>query len=163
MNISMRNEEIQKIESYLNKENIMLEWGSGGSTLYFPQFVKEFISIEHNNHWWVIVDSQIPDNGVVYLVESNLPRTHPTKREEFKDYVEYVHILNRKYDRVLIDGRARLYCAIEVLPYLTDDAIVFVHDWGRSEYDDILLYYDIIEQSRSLMVLRAKKKWEENL
>ena len=41
----MDDSEINTIIKYLNKEDIMLEWGSGGSTNYFPQFVKEYYSI----------------------------------------------------------------------------------------------------------------------
>ena len=44
----MSPKEIAFIEKYLTKDKVMLEWGAGGSTLYFSQLVKEYYSIEHN-------------------------------------------------------------------------------------------------------------------
>jgi len=37
-------------------------------------------------------------------------------------------------DIVLIDGRARADCALEVLPFLRPESRVFIHDWTESRY-----------------------------
>ena len=42
----MSKQEIDLILSFLNKEDIMLEYGCGGSTMFFPNYVKEYYSIE---------------------------------------------------------------------------------------------------------------------
>jgi hypothetical protein len=68
-----------------------------------------------------------------------------------------------RFDRILIDGRSRPECAIEVLPYLTPDSRVFIHDFFTTKYDRIeyraLLdrQYEVvakIEEGQSLVVLR---------
>lgn len=43
--------EIALIESYLEPTDVMMEWGSGRSTLWYSQFVKEYYSIEHDKGW----------------------------------------------------------------------------------------------------------------
>ncbi len=40
--------EQQMIEFYLQPGKVMLEWGSGFSTLWFSQFVGQYYSIEHD-------------------------------------------------------------------------------------------------------------------
>ena len=55
-------------------------------------------------------------------------------------------------DVVLVDGRARGDCALELLPYLRPDSLVFVHDWtpsrmgGTEQYDKALEYYDVLDK-----------------
>ena len=41
----MEDNEIKLIEYYLNTNDTMFEWGSGGSTLWFSKFVKKYYSI----------------------------------------------------------------------------------------------------------------------
>jgi len=155
--IGMDRAEIDTIKKYLNKEMVVLEWGSGGSTLFFPQFVKKYYSIEHDHDWWERGFNRQPENCQVYWAKQNAPRTTPSKREQFKDYVEYVHCLGvDKFDAVFIDGRARIACGIEVIPYLDKDSIVFLHDGHREEYKEFYTYYDLIDRAESLLVFKLK-------
>lgn len=155
--IGMTSPEINMIQKYLSDDMIVLEWGSGGSTLYFPRYVKRYFSIEHNKHWYEKGTNAKPDNCTIYWVKENAPRTRPTKRKEFKDYVEYIHCLGiEKFDAVLIDGRARIYCAFEVKPYLKEDSIIFLHDCHRKEYKEIYEHYDEIDKVGNLLVLKIK-------
>ena len=47
-------------------------------------------------------------------------------------------------DVVIVDGRARADCAIEILPYLSSETVLFIHDWidsrmgGLDQYDKVL-------------------------
>ena len=157
MKVSMSNHEIEIIKKYLNKDIIMLEWGSGGSTTYFPQFVKKYYSIEHDKVWFDRVKNELPDNCELFWVKQNAPRTRPSKRHEFKDYVEYVNSLGiEHFDAVLIDGRARIHCAVEVLPYIDENTVVFFHDFHRGEYQSTLEHYEQIDRAETLAVLKVK-------
>ena len=161
MIISLSDKEVNCIDKYLKPTDIMLEWGSGGSTPYFGNQVEEYYSIEHSQKWFDITSEGLKEYKLikkigVFFIPSNKPRTRPTKREEFEDYVNVVNQLKHKYDKVLIDGRARLYCGIEVLPWLKEDAIVFLHDCSRSEYKEIYEYYDLIKIVDRLAVLKKK-------
>ena len=48
------------IEKYLNPNVIMMEWGSGGSTIEFSKQVKEYYSVEHNLEWYNEVKAAAP-------------------------------------------------------------------------------------------------------
>ena len=47
----MSRSEIELILSFLQKEDVMLEYGCGGSTMLFPKYVKEYHSIESDKSW----------------------------------------------------------------------------------------------------------------
>ena len=157
MNVWMSITERNLISKYLHCDKVMLEWGSGGSTLFFSKYVKKYISIEHEEEWFNKTQSS---KAELHLVKNNMPRTEPTQPEEFRDYIDYVDELNEKYDLVLIDGRARSYCAEKVIPYLKDNAVVFIHDfWARPEYHSVFKHYKEIEsikEGQTLVALRLK-------
>ena len=48
----MNDREIQIIEGLLSPAFSCFEWGSGGSTLYFPKFVKSWVSFEHDPNYY---------------------------------------------------------------------------------------------------------------
>ena len=47
----MSPQEISLIESFLEPRDVMLEWGSGYSTLWYSKFVRDYYSIEHDQKW----------------------------------------------------------------------------------------------------------------
>jgi hypothetical protein len=48
---------------------------------------------------------------------------------QFRDYVDYIHKLGvKKYDKILIDGRARTFCAYRAHRYLDEDSLLFIDD-----------------------------------
>jgi len=158
--IWMSQEEIDVITKYLSPDKHMLEWGAGGSTLFFSTLVKTYTSIEHDSDWYNDVLKVKPLNVLLHHVPNNLPRTIPTDPIQFEDYINYVDTLNKKFDLVLIDGRARPQCAEKVIPYLSDDAVVFIHDfWQRPEYHWVFDMYEEVEsikKGQSIVALRLK-------
>ena len=66
MKVMMSNEQIDGIEKYLSKDDIMLEYGSGGSTLHFSQFVDKYYSIEHDKNWYRDVKLKIFTDSIIY-------------------------------------------------------------------------------------------------
>ena len=82
---------------------------------------------------------------------------------EYINYINFPTTLNKTYDVILIDGRARPNCAFIALSLLKKDGVVVVHDFkgtkeegGRWYYQGILHYYDIIDSGDSLVVLKPK-------
>jgi len=156
-------EDIKLIESLLSPEDIMLEWGSGGSTLFFSSKVKKYYSIEHDISWSNNLFYHLSDNIEYSLVRPNLPLSEPwTKFEEIQDYVNHVDNLNvDTFDKVLIGGRGRTWCALKVLKYLHKDSLVFIHDfWSREcrGYFEVFKYYDIFDYTTSKEGLVILKK-----
>ena len=160
------------IESHLLPSHNMLEWGSGFSTLWFSQFVNDYYSIEHHKQWYEDVQQQLQDhtNSKIHHKLSHVPDGHKGwhggaeegTEEQFKEYVKAASSFGvDKFDRVLIDGRARAACIEYILPYLRPDSVVFVHDYqDRHYYHDVVArYYEqmgSINIGQSLVVLRPK-------
>tara|TARA_R110000796_G_scaffold152865_1_gene269249 strand:+ start:4784 stop:6496 length:1713 start_codon:yes stop_codon:yes gene_type:complete len=163
MEVWMSPQEIDLIVSNLNPSHIMLEWGSGGSTVKFPKYVKKYYSIEHDIGWFDDVKKEIPSNVDYNLVELDNPLTQPTQKIQIQTYLNFVDKLNLdKLDRVLIDGRGRGWCAEKILPYLKKDSIVFIHDyWQRPQYHIVEKWYNIIshvKSGQSIVALQPKKE-----
>ena len=139
----MDDTEIALILKHLYYTDTMLEWGSGGSTTYFPHFVNKYYSIEHDEEWSKKIQEEILPNVDFHYVPQNAPRTIPTQRSQFETYIGYVDTLGvDKFDKVLIDGRARGWCAEYVLKYLHKDSIIFIHDfWNRPQYHVVFDWY----------------------
>ena len=69
--VGMSKAEALKAESYIKDKDKMLEWGAGGSTLYFPQLLKTYVSIEHDIKWYDIIKPQIQTNVEFYHIKMN--------------------------------------------------------------------------------------------
>lgn len=174
----MSEAEVRVILRYLRPEDLMLEWGCGGSTLKFSRHVARYCSIEHDLDWHSQVRAAIEDRGLVnvtlLLVPPNLPLDGPPnyarpsadRYAQFKDYIEAVDRFgDLPFDRVLIDGRSRPECAAKVLPRLAPGAIVFIHDFFNPKYDRepyhalVLRDYEVVDavrEGQSLAVLRPR-------
>lgn len=60
----------------------------------------------------------------------------PTEKRQavFRDYMALIGKAGpKRFDVVLIDGRARGECAIAALPYVDDKSVVIIHDWNLEE------------------------------
>lgn len=147
--------QIDLIQSYLKPTDTMLEYGSGGSTLYFSQYVQKYISIEHDINWFDKMRGyKIPDTVQLYYCAPNNQIELPCwngNSSDFHDYINFVDTLPYQYyDKVLIDGRARRQCGIKILDYIDSESIVFVHDFfERQRYHELKEYYEIVDQDKN--------------
>jgi spermidine synthase len=173
MNPWMSKAEIATIIKYLTPQQVMLEYGCGGSTTTFCNYVKEYYSVEHNRKWYNKIIPQIKSNTKFFCVESNhvtpntdriLARSWDTldsssRSKDFKDYIQFPKSLGKTFDAVLIDGRARPECAKFIYDYLKKDGVIFVHDyWARKPYHVIEEKYKVIDAVKSGQSLAVLKK-----
>ena len=164
----MSDSEMLLVIKHLYYTDTMLEWGSGGSTTYFPYFVKNYYSIEHDKEWADKVKSSLPPNVDFNFFGWDSERTIPTQRNQFKTYIEYIDKLKvKKFDKILIDGRARGWCAEYALNYLHKDSIIFIHDfWNRPQYHVVFNWYDEVDSVKNspqtIVALKPKKEYIKN-
>jgi len=140
--------DIECIERNLKKDDIVIEWGSGGSTLYFPQFVKDYHSIEENLLWFrktriMLRKKPFKDKVHIYNVENNIkeyyhgqPDMRDFHRNMYTDYIEKIDELGiDKFDVVFVDGEfgSRDYCAMYSRKYMHKDSLLIFHDWYRKQ------------------------------
>lgn len=165
----MYTHEYKFIEKYLNESDTLLEWGSGNSTIYFSGLVKKVITIEHDMDWLNMVKTVIGayniENIETHYIAAHSPEPIPCRYEQFKDYIEYVKKNQLNFTKVLIDGRARKYCAKSIYDYIDENVIIFIHDFNRPDYQKTLKYYDLIDidtNGQGIAALKKKKQVEHN-
>lgn len=122
----------------------VFEYGAGGSTLWFADRVARVISVEHDRTWYEAM--RVPANVTLLLSE---PQPAPDDREFrhyrstdpqyrglwFRDYARTIREFDP--DLVLVDGRARVDCAIEAAHALRPGGWLVVDDTDRAEYAPI--------------------------
>ena len=202
-------------ERYYSKDDVVFEFGSGWSTVYYSTLVKEFYSVEHDGGWGNKVKEQLgiqenvspmfveDSNVTLYVIPPHeqkfddkldkeasklvlnyskdcpIKDIHPTlgtlDEVQVKDgitywsgrggvdwhsFVDYINSIERpgiKFDKVVVDGRCRVFCAFKALDYLKDDGLLFIHDFMNRPWNHTVLeYYEIIESADTLAVLRRK-------
>lgn len=160
----MHKPELEFITSYLNKNQVMLEYGSGWSTYHFQNLVSKLYSIEHSRGWFEKMKPLIPD--VHY---KHVPLPHPdglrcdyklnNHKQVFNPYYTAFKDFNVDYfDVVFIDGRARAYCAKEIINYIDNTTLVFIHDYTiRDRYFPIVESYYTVKSTQQTMTLLQKK------
>jgi hypothetical protein len=127
--------ETQAIETLLNPDWHVLEYGSGASTAWFAARVKRVTSIEHNWRWANALD-QLPTNVDLRFVPPEWPlkrKFGPAEPGQFATYVDAADDISPNF--VLVDGRDRVSCANRWAPR----AIVVLHDSKRRRYRSLNL------------------------
>jgi len=124
---------IQFLDGWLTRQDVMLEYGSGHSTLWFARRVKQIISVESNPEWYNIVkvETSICDNVQVHLIDAQnnpVPIAHVSW-----DYVNFIKRFDKEsFDLILNDGYARPLVAKLAVDYLKESGILIWDDWGHS-------------------------------
>lgn len=119
----------------------ILEWGSGGSTVYFTQFLREhsipyeWTSIEYNKSWFERVSGEVatdPNTKLVLFDSGNNNVLQPDNTMD--EYVHYPKTLKMKFDFILVDGRKRRRCLLIAKEIVSPHGFVFLHDAQRAYY-----------------------------
>ena len=165
----MKQTEQTFLETFITTDSTYFEWGSGGSTDTFGRLTNaKIVSVENYQPWcdkvsalpFVKCRQQLktmdykcivphPTGGAGYPVDSAHNGAFDEYIEAIQDYPDF--------DIVLVDGRWRIACALFALDYITDDTVVFIHDFQREEYRVVLEWYDTIDQVDALIALKRKK------
>lgn len=145
--------EIGKVEELLlsiirhNKKLHILEWGSGGSTKHFSEFLLKqkidfyWYSIEYNRKWYEkVVSMQLKNvNVCLFDVGNNSLKQRYTNMD---NYVNFPSTLGILFDAILIDGRKRRKCLNNAYNLVKNDGIVMLHDANRKYYHCALKQYN---------------------
>lgn len=99
-------------------DKIMLEWGTGNSSLFFSKRVIILYSIEHNKGWFKKIKQKRITNHKIYKANE---QDYATKPLQFK----------LKFDVILIDGIKREACGIAALELLTNDGMIILDNSDR--------------------------------
>ena len=139
---------IKKINDFLkNRDNVIaFEYGSGASSIWLAKRVKQLYSIEHNKDWFNIVKKHIKSfSNINYnfipaekKINSHEYLSMKEKGVSFFNYVNGINCLNKKFDLIVIDGRARNACLKAAVKNLKKDGIIIFDNCNRKRYKNDL-------------------------
>lgn len=163
----MKKNEEEFLKKYVNKDSIILEWGSGESTLFFSNICKHIVSIEHDENWFNKIKQKYKNYNNLDLILKTpnidyIDGIDDGSLEQFLDYIKAPCSFNFEYNLILIDGRARVECA-KILKNLniSENCIIFVHDYfSRKEeynYKEIEKYLELKDYEGDLALFIRRK------
>ena len=100
----------------------VLEYGSGGSTLWLEDRGCETIAIEHDPEWADLVERHC--NGRTTLIRRQLGEGYATPPDG-------------TFDLVIVDGRRRVECALAAWERLHPGGWLVLDNSGRAHYTDV--------------------------
>lgn len=124
-----------------NRPVSVLEWGSGGSTVYYTRFLRSqdisyhWLSVEHDREWHDTVVTELaadPDTQVVCITAGATRENWRT--QPMNEYVDYPGSINKIFDVIIVDGRKRRRCMEKAKRLLKPGGVIFLHDAQRSWY-----------------------------
>ena len=148
----MSSAEIKLFEKYLSRATNYLEYGSGGSTVFASKFPLRIKSIESDSEW----ASKIQKETRTEMNYINLGKTGGcgTPLENKHLWPIYSQNYSSEFDLVLIDGRFRVACFLDICLKKETPTILF-HDFlNRPEYHIILQFCQVVESVDTLVVLK---------
>lgn len=188
--LPFRRPEADLLLSYLKPTDIYFEYGASATTLSIPHLVHQAFSIDHDPSVCAGISAEmlshpslsntlrafcapVPSGQAAWAVKSHLEEG--TFRV-FRNYVDFprTNLSNHKFDRVLINGRARVACALRILPQLKEDSLVFFHDFflRPQHYAAVLPFFHEVarvvatgpvtgytDEPMGMVVLRPRKQY----
>ena len=151
----MTNNEIIALSYFMKPNNIYFEFGSGGSTNLASFYKIKTYSVESDIKW----HKKLKDNGVVanYItIDLKVRHTgYPGKGTNLNDWKKYIQAYKSEYNAniILIDGRFRVACALDIFSKIKEDTIIFIHDYGRKQYQILEQFYIKIKNWDTLALL----------
>jgi hypothetical protein len=142
------------------KENIkyemkVFEYGSGGSTIFFSRYLKEFTSIEHNPIYYTLLKNRhLVNCNLIYSPARNGINKFSTtdvnyQGMNFKNYVEQIDKFPNKYfDLIYIDGRSRSQCLKHSIIKVKNNGYILLDNSEREEYQNAIKRINLIIKQR---------------
>jgi cephalosporin hydroxylase len=121
----------EDIEAYLtifekHRPKLVVEWGSGGSTVRFSQHatIERWHSIEHDDTWVERVSASVSARVLVHHVPI-----------DSDDYVLHPKRRGLTPDLIIVDGRRRNACLELAREIIVAGGVVLLHDSCRQRYE----------------------------
>lgn len=118
---------IDFLKERLNKNMTVFEYGSGNSTLFFAQRVKEIISVETNKQWYEKIKLKMPSNAKIILYEND---------KSDISYSKVIDSFNKKYDIIIIDAIERSEVLMNATHFLNESGVIILDNSDRIEYQN---------------------------
>lgn len=149
------------LENELKPKQKIVEFGGGGSTLFFLTKGCEVTTIEHDEKWFKEISSAIEKDGFLkqwqgFLIPPQVnsssrmlnpaePLDYCTSSSDFADttFINYASKIDCQEDAsldvVLIDGRSRPSCIYHAIPKIKKGGCLIIDNTEREYYSDYFL------------------------
>lgn len=145
----MTSKEIKAFLFFMKPGNIYFEFGAGGSTNIASYYKLKTYSVESDVRW----HQKLKDKNIkAHYITIDLKSYHigyPGKEITIKDWKKYIQSYKKEYnaDIILIDGRFRVACGLDIFSKIKNDCIVLIHDYtDRYDYHILEKFYLKIEE-----------------
>ncbi|KAI0556593.1 hypothetical protein FGB62_493g03 [Gracilaria domingensis] len=186
----MRRPEADLMLSYLSPEDAYFEYGASGTTLAVPSLVHTAFSVDHDVQVCKGVDAEMHRHKhlshtlrafcvPVAPGHAGWGTVSPFEEGSYAAFQNYVdlprsNLSDQLFDKVLINGRARVACALRILPQLKPTSLVFFHDFflRPAHYAAVLPFYHEVarvvahgpvkgytDEPMGLLVLRPREEY----
>lgn len=124
-----------------------LEWGAGGSTIQFPQFIRRaqrefwWHTAEHSPEWRDKVQHEAQRLGLFEVNIALLNANANAKEQPMTEYIQFPLMIGKRFDFVFVDGRKRRRCLITASKVLAPGGVVVLHDAEREYYHSAFEHY----------------------
>ncbi len=117
---------IKFIGSRLKKDFLVFEFGSGNSTLWYSDRVKNIIAVENDKEWFDIISSKLPKNAQINF----------KKLDYDGEYCRSALNSNFKFNIIIIDGRDRGNCIKNSINSLTENGVIIFDNSDLPQYQE---------------------------
>lgn len=146
---------IDYLQNYLKQDSKVLEYGGGGSTLFFLKNKAHVFTVEHDENWFKILEETVKTkkypNWKGFFVKAQdghfTPNPNPAnplhygtadetyKNCHFKNYASAIDSFENGYfDVVLVDGRARPSCIHHAISKIKKNGLLVLDNSDRKYY-----------------------------
>ena len=121
---------IPQVERFLQPSHVVVEFGSGSSTLWLASRAQSVISMEASTEWAVITERRLMERGLsnTRLIRADGPRYWSPPAD------------TGPFDLAIIDGAFRWKCFEAVLPRMNHGGLIYLDnadsDKDLEQYDD---------------------------
>jgi hypothetical protein len=100
----------------------IFEYGSGNSSAFWSGRALSVTSVEHDREWYEKTKSCLLGNQKIELCDTE------------DSYINSIHTATEKFDVIVIDGKYREQCAMQIEQHLTENGIVILDnsDWFKN-------------------------------
>jgi len=139
----------QFLHSLNLKGKNVLEFGSGGSTVFFLKRKANLVTFEHSEVWVDKLKKKLKahQNWKINLVHFV---GRETVRNAHKEYLKGIEsIEDNSLDLVLVDGRHRVECIRASIPKVKKNGYIILDDSDRPEYSEA---FELLKEWESSVV-----------
>jgi hypothetical protein len=120
---------ISLLEERLTNDLNLFEYGSGYSTLFYAKRVRKVTSVEYDQKWFQVVNSQVPNNVTIIY----------RKKDVDGDYCRAIASTGEQYDVVIVDGRDRMNCVKQSLLRISPYGVILLDDSQLEKYQSAIV------------------------